>query len=163
LPAEPEIAVEDPRAEDIRTLLRVHVEWARAQTPPEDAHALDLDGLLDPAVTFFALRREGTLLAIGALKRLDDAHFELKSMHTVASARGTGLGRAMLERLLSVASQRGATRVSLETGAQPAFEPARSLYASAGFVDCEPFAQYIQSANSTFMTRTVTASSTTRR
>jgi putative acetyltransferase len=155
LPAEPEIAVEDPRAEDIRALLRVHLEWARAQTPPEDAHALDLDGVLDPAVTFFALRRDGNLLAIGALKRLDDTHLELKSMHTVESARGTGLGRAMLERLLTVASQRGATRVSLETGAQPVFEPARSLYASAGFVECEPFAEYVPSRNSTFMTRTV--------
>lgn len=155
---------EDPRADDVRALLTAHLTFTRGLgAPPEDTHVLDLDGLLDPAVTFFALRRDGALLAIGAIKRLDDHHFELKSMHTAQSARRQGLGRAMLEGLVSAAAERGATRVSLETGSGPAFVPARSLYASAGFVECAPFGEYIPSRNSTFMTRTVTASSTIRR
>jgi putative acetyltransferase len=145
-------SVEDPRVHDIRSLLGRHLVFARSQTPPEDAHALDLAGLLDPSVTFFSFRVDGKLLAIGALKHLDDHNAEVKSMHTAESARGRGIGRRMLEHLLSVAHERGYRRVSLETGSMAAFLPARSLYAAAGFRPCQPFGDYRPSANSTFMT-----------
>jgi putative acetyltransferase len=84
------ITVAHPRAEDVRRLLATHLAYAPAQTPPEDAHALDLDGLLDPAVRFFALRAGGELLAIGALERLDDEHGEIKSMHTAGRPGAAG-------------------------------------------------------------------------
>jgi putative acetyltransferase len=147
------IAIDDPRADDVRELLRRHLEFARSHSPPEDAHALDADGLADPAVTFFSLRREdGELLAVGALKRLDEDHAEVKSMHTVEVARGTGIGRAMVDHLVRVARERGFRRVSLETGSMAAFAAARSLYERAGFEPCEPFGDYRPSRNSVFMT-----------
>jgi putative acetyltransferase len=148
-------AVEDPRAADVRLLLGLHLAFTRAQSPPEDVHALDIDGLLDPAVAFFSFRAAGELLAIGALKQLDEHHAELKSMHTVQIARGQGIGRAMLDHLIAVARVRGFGRLSLETGVQPAFAPARLLYASAGFGTCGPFGDYSASPNSTFMSLVV--------
>ena len=84
-------------------------------------------------MTLFSFRRDGELLAVGALKQLDAGHAELKSMHTAAHARGAGIGRAVLAHLIGVARDRGCSRVSLETGSMPAFGPARALYASAGF------------------------------
>jgi putative acetyltransferase len=147
-----EISVDDPSAPDVRRLLNTHLTFARGATPPEDAHALDVDGLLDPSVTFFSLRREGELLAVGALKRLDADHAEVKSMHTVESARRRGIGRAMIEHLIAVAREAGYRRVSLETGSMAEFAPARSLYARAGFEVCEPFGAYRASPNSTYMT-----------
>ena len=149
---EAEIAIDDPRAEDVRELLERHLAFAKSCSPPEDVHALELDGLLDPAVTVFGFRLDGELLAVGALKRLDARHAELKSMHTAESARRRGIGRAMVEHLLGVARDRGFRQVSLETGSMPAFAPARLLYASVGFRPCEPFAGYWPSPNSTCMT-----------
>ena len=146
------ISIDDPRASDVRALVERHLEFARSHVPPGDIHALDLAGLLDPAVTMFTCRARGELLAVGALKRLDRRHAELKSMHTAQAARGRGIGRAMVAHLLDVARKRGFRRVSLKTGSQPAFAPARSLYASAGFTPCEPFSGYRPSRNSTFMT-----------
>ncbi len=147
-----EIAVDDPNAEDVRELLRRHLEFARANTPPEDVHALDVDQLTGPAVTFYSYRRDGELLAVGALKQLDGRHVELKSMHTAAAARGRGVGRAMVEHLIGVARDHGFSRVSLETGSTPAFAPARSLYAQAGFTPCGPFGDYPPGRGNSFMT-----------
>ena len=123
-----------------------------ATSPPADVHALDVDGLVDPAITFCAARRDGTLLAVGALKRLDDGHAELKSMHTAADARRQGVARAVLDHLLGLARHGGYRQVSLETGSMEAFAPARTLYASVGFAVCPPFAGYRDSPNSTCMT-----------
>ncbi|MPY85584.1 MAG: GNAT family N-acetyltransferase [Actinophytocola sp.] len=147
-----EIARDDPRAADVRSLLRQHLAFANEHTPPQDIHALDIDGLLDPAVTFFSCRSHGGLLAVGALKQLDGTHAEVKSMHTARAARGRGIGRALVEHLIGVARQRGVTRLSLETGAMAAFAPARALYASLGFTPCGPFGDYRPSRNSAFMT-----------
>ena len=147
-----QLAVDDPGAGDVRELLARHLAFARAHSPPEDTHALDSDGLLDPAVTFFSARRDGELLAVGALKRLDDRHAELKSMHTAEAARGRGVGRALLAHLISVARERGYRRLSLETGSMAAFAPARAMYKAAGFGECGPFSAYVPSRNSTFMT-----------
>jgi putative acetyltransferase len=149
---EGEIAVDDPRAADVRDLLEQHLAFARANSPPENVFALSVDGLLDPAVTFFSFRADGELLAVGALKQLDEHHAELKSMHTARKARGGGIGRAMVAHLLAVSRERGCRRVSLETGSMEAFGPARSLYASAGFRICGSFGDYQPSEYSTFMT-----------
>jgi putative acetyltransferase len=149
------IDVDDPRRDDVRDLLHQHLTFARGVTPPEDVYALDLDGLLEPAITFFSVRVDGELLGIGALKELEPGHAELKSMHTARSARRRGVGRALVEHLLRVAAERGIRRVSLETGAMDAFAPARSLYASAGFEPCGAFGDYRPSPNSSYMTRLV--------
>lgn len=146
------IAVEDPRADDIAALLSVHLAFAGEHSPPEDVHALDLDTLCLPAITFFTARRDGRLLGIGALKELDRTHAELKSMHTAAAARGQGIGAAMLARLLEVSRDRRYQRVSLETGTPAAFAPAQRLYAAAGFEVCSPFGDYTDSSYSLYMT-----------
>ncbi len=146
------IEVDDPRRDDVRALLEQHLAFAREVTPPEDVHALDLDGLLDPSVTFYSLRVDGELLGVGALKELAPGHAELKSMHTAKAARRRGVGRAIVDHLLAVAASRGVRRVSLETGAMDAFAPARALYASVGFVPCGPFGDYEESPNSAYMT-----------
>jgi putative acetyltransferase len=146
------IAQDDPRAAEVRELLERHLELMRSQSPPEDVHALDVDGLVDPAVAFFSYRQGGRVLGVGALKELDTAHGELKSMHTAAETRGRGLSTTMLRHLIEVAVRRGYSRLSLETGSMAAFAPARSLYERAGFVYCGPFADYRPSPNSVFMT-----------
>jgi putative acetyltransferase len=145
------IAVDDPRAGDVRGLLARHLAHMRSQSPPENVFALDASGLVDPAVTLFSFRRDGGLLAIGALKQLSAIHAELKSMHTAEEARGRGIGRAMLTHLTGVARERGYLLLSLETGSTAGFAPARALYASAGFTECGAFADYQSSAHSTFM------------
>src|SRR5260370_11988980 len=133
-----EISADDPRAEDVRALLRSHHLFARSHSPAAHVYALDVDGLIDPAITFFSLRSGGTLLAVGALKQLDPMHAELKSMHTAEAARRSGVGRAMLGHLVGVARDRCCRPISLQTGSAAAFEPARALYASAGFRPCAP-------------------------
>jgi putative acetyltransferase len=158
---EGEISIDDPLAGDVRELLERHLAFAKSHTPPEDVHALEVTGLLDPAVTFFSFRLEGELLGVGALKELDERHGELKSMHTAEVARGRGIGRAMLDHLVGVARARGFRRVSLETGSMAAFAPARSLYASAGFRRCGPFGDYGPSGSSTFMTLSLTGPGST--
>lgn len=146
------IDVDDPRAEDVQTVLERHLASARETTPPEGVFALPLEGLLDPAITLFSARREDLVVAIGALRELDATHAELKSMHTLAEVRRQGIGRAMLEYLLAEARRRGYTRVSLETGSMDAFIAARALYASVGFAPCGRFGDYPDSPTSAFMT-----------
>jgi putative acetyltransferase len=149
------ISIDDPQADDVRELLGRHLEYAHATTRPEDIHALDVHALLDESVTFYSYREDGELLAVGALKRLDGGHAEIKSMHTAEAARGRGIGRAIVDHLLAVARDAGYRRVSIETGAGPAFAPARRLYASASFTSCEPFADYRPNPNAAYMTLTL--------
>lgn len=147
------IASDHPLARDVQVLLDRHLDFARGVTPIEHAHALDANGLVSPDISFFSARGDdGRLLGVGALKALDDSHMEIKSMHTAVEARGRGVGRAIVQHLLEVARARGATRVSLETGTMAAFAPARTLYASIGFEQCEPFGEYAGSSDNTFMT-----------
>ena len=146
------IAVDDPRIDDVRTLLDRHLAFAREVTPPDHVHAMDVEDLVDPAVTLFSARRDGVLLGVGALKRLDETHAELKSMHTSEAARGQGVGRTMVDHILAVAADRSYQRVSLETGTGDAFVPARSLYTKVGFKPCAPFGEYTDNPYSACMT-----------
>ncbi len=147
-----EIAPADPRDERVRELVERHLVFGRSFTPLEDAHALEVEELLDPAIVLFAARAAGEVLAIGALKEVGPGEGELKTMHTAEAARGRGIGRAMLDHLLAEARRRGYRRVSLETGTMDAFAPARALYEGAGFVPCPPFGAYRESWNSLYLT-----------
>jgi putative acetyltransferase len=146
------ISIDDPRTDDVRALLGRHLAFARATTPPENVFALEVEALADPSITFFSYRVDGRLLGVGALRRLDDEHAEIKSMHTAEEARGRGIGRALVDHLVGVARERGFRRVSIETGAGPEFVPARALYAGAGFEPCRAFGDYRPSELSAFMT-----------
>jgi putative acetyltransferase len=136
----------------IRALLGEHLASMRRISPPESVHALDVDRLRRPEITFFTAWRDGELAGCGALKALDATHGEVKSMRTAAAHRRRGVARALLEHIVAEARARGYARLSLETGSMSAFEPARTLYARYGFVRCEPFAAYGPDPNSVFMT-----------
>ena len=146
------IAPADPRDRPVRELIERQMTFGRSFTPPESAHALDVEQLVDPEIVLFAAREGGGVLGIGALKEIAAGHGELKTMHTAEAARGRGVGRAMLGRLLSEARRRGFRRVSLETGSADAFAPARALYEGAGFMRCEPFGSYKSSRHSVYLT-----------
>ena len=137
----------------VAALLVEHLEEMRRHSPPESVHALDLDRLVDPAVTFWSGWIGGDLAVIGALKTIDDHNGEIKSMRVADAFLGQGLGRAILEHIVSQASDRGMTRLWLETGSPDDFLPARRLYESAGFVECGPFADYREDPFSVFMVR----------
>lgn len=147
------IAPDDLRGDDIQALLREHLDHMHALSPPESVHALDLDALRAPGITFWSARRDGELLGCGALKQLDAAHGEVKSMRTVRAHLRRGVAARMLEHILAEARRRGYRRLSLETGSMPAFRPARELYARYGFAECGPFGDYVADPHSTFMTR----------
>ncbi len=136
------IAQEAPDTADVVELLEAHLEFTSATSPAEHVHALDLESLLDPAVTVCTARLGGELLGVGALRDLGDARAELKSMHTSLGARGRGVGRLMADHLVELARTRGIDWVGLETGSMVEFEPARHLYESMGFVRCLPFGSY---------------------
>jgi putative acetyltransferase len=133
-------------------LLREHLAGMFELSPPESIHALDLDGLRQPGITFWSAWRDGDLLGCGALKELDDAHGEVKSMRTVAAHRRSGIGALMLCHIVGEARRRDYRRLSLETGSMEGFAPARRLYARAGFATCPPFADYTDDPNSVYMT-----------
>lgn len=144
--------LDDPQ---VIALLRDHLAGMAELSPPESIHALDLDGLRHPGIRFWSAWCDGVLLGCGALKELDGAHAELKSMRTATAHRRAGIGAAMLRHIIDEARRRGYRTLSLETGSMDGFAPARRLYAKAGFVDCGPFADYRDDPNSVFMTRTL--------
>lgn len=147
-----EIRPDDLSGAAVQALLTEHLEDMYATSPPESVHALDLDALRAPDIAFFSAWDGPTLLGCGALRDLGAGHLEIKSMRAARAARGRGTGRAILRHLLDEAERRGAVRVSLETGTEPYFEPARRLYARHGFVECPPFGDYGIDPNSVFMT-----------
>ena len=122
-------------------------------SPPESVHALDLAELKRPEITFWTVWSGDELIGCGALKELDPKHGEIKSMRTTPAYRGKGVGKLMLQSILEEAAGRGYERLSLETGSMAAFEPARRLYESHGFVYCTPFADYVLDPNSLYMTK----------
>jgi len=121
-------------------------------SPPESVHALDLSKLRAPDITFWTVWDGATLIGCGALKQLSATEGEIKSMRTPKALRRRGAGRAVLEHIVREARARGYRQLSLETGSQDGFEPARNLYRSFGFTDCGPFGDYQPDPNSAFMT-----------
>ena len=148
------IALDDPLAPDVLTLLDEHIGDMYATSPAESVHALDSQALTHPAITFWSARdaATGALLGIGALKQHDGAMGELKSMRTAAAARGRGVATAVLGAIIAEARSRGIRTLNLETGVEPYFAPARALYARHGFAPRGPFAEYTDDPNSVYLT-----------
>lgn len=147
------IQLDDLRGADIAALLQAHLDEMFLHSPPESVHALDLEALRRPEITFWAVRDDGgRLMGCGALKQLDAAHGEIKSMRTATAHLRKGVAATLLRHVLQTARERGYRRLSLETGAPEAFVPARELYARFGFVECGPFADYAEDPYSVFMT-----------
>ena len=148
-----DIKIDDLKGPEIYELLQEHLRSMRLHSPPESVHALDIEGLREPDITFWTVWEDGELLGCGALKELDSRHAEIKSMRTSTSHLRKGVAKKLLKHILEEAKRRGYSRLSLETGSMGAFEPARNLYADFGFTYCEPFADYVEDPNSVFMTR----------
>jgi putative acetyltransferase len=148
-----EIRVDDLSGPEIARLLEEHLRNMHELSPPESVHALDLDALRRPEITFWSVRRDAELLGCGALKELDAHHGEIKSMRTATPHLRKGVAASLMRHILDEARRRAYRRLSLETGSMAAFAPARSLYASFGFLPCGPFADYANDPNSYFMTR----------
>jgi len=147
------IREDDLRGADVVALLQAHLDDMHRHSPPESVHALDLDALRRPEITFWTMRDDGGgLMGCGALKQLDAGHGEIKSMRTAAAHLRKGVAATLLRHVLRTARARGYRRLSLETGAPEAFAPARALYAGFGFVECGPFADYAEDPWSVFMT-----------
>ncbi len=146
------IALDDLSGPEIARFLQDHMEDMVATSPPESRHALNLDELKLPGITFWVVRNRGTLIGCGALKKLDGDHAEIKSMRTLSAHKQRGVASKLLQHIIMEAKHTGFNRLSLETGSMPFFAPARSLYLKHGFDYCEPFADYVKDANSVFMT-----------
>jgi len=150
-----EFRIDDLSAEPTRALIARHLGGMRVTSPSGSVHALDRDGLRGPDVTFWSVWVEEEIAGCGALKRLDSDHGELKSMRVADGFLRMGIGRALLEHLISEARARGLKRLWLETGSSEPFVPALRLYESAGFVRCGPFDGYVDDPFSVFMTRAI--------
>jgi putative acetyltransferase len=147
------IVVDDLSGPQIAAFLDEHLQEMRTITPLESKHALDLDSLRQPGITFWSVTDGDTLIGCGALKRLDPGHAEVKSMRTAATRKRRGIASLLLAHIITEAKRMGFTRLSLETGTADFFQPARNLYEKFGFHYCEPFADYRPSPHNTFMTR----------
>lgn len=146
------ISLEHPVQEELALLHRRHTADMHADTPPESIHMLPAGALAAPGILFFVMRKGESPVGMGAIKRIDATHAEIKSMHVLMELRGQGLARMMLMHLVTTAREQGYGRLSLETGAQMSFVAARTLYQRAGFVPCPPFEGYHDDPNSVFMT-----------
>jgi len=147
------IVEDDLTGPEIAALLRLHLDEMHQWSPPESVHAMPIERLRQPDVTFFSAWDGDRLAACGAIKHLADDHGELKSMRADPDYRGKGAGKAILRHLLDEAGKRGYRRVSLETGRPEPFLPARCLYQSHGFTECPPFADYTEDPFSICMTK----------
>jgi putative acetyltransferase len=146
------IETDDLSRPQVHALLNEHLENMHELSPPENVFALDLSKLRAPDITFWTVWDGDLLLGCGALKELDPAHGEVKSMRTPKALRRRGAGRVVLTHIIAVARQRGYEALSLETGSHPAFLPAQGLYRSFGFAHCGPFGSYREDPHSVFMT-----------
>jgi putative acetyltransferase len=148
-----DIRVDDLSGPEIAQLLREHLHSMTLHSPPESIHALDLDGLRKPEITFWSVWQDAELMGCGAIKQLDPHHGEIKSMRTASSHLRKGVAASLMQHILEEARRRSYQRLSLETGSMGAFAPARRLYTNFGFEFCGPFADYVEDPYSVFMTK----------
>jgi putative acetyltransferase len=144
--------LDDPQ---VIAMLKFHFDANIAATPAGSAHVFDISRLKQPDIFFWSAWNDETLLGTGAMKRMNDRDGEVKSMHTLQTARRSGTGTALLHHIMVEAKAMGLKQLWLETGSFDFFAPARALYARYGFVECEPFEGYKPDVNSTFMTREI--------
>jgi putative acetyltransferase len=147
------ISVDDLSGTEIADFLKEHIQEMKAVSPPESKHALDLEGLRKPEITFWTVWGGSNLIGCGAIKKLDSSHAEIKSMRISITQRKQGIASMLLKYILNEARLKGYRRISLETGSMSFFEPARNLYTKYGFKNCALFSTYKEDPNSVFMTK----------
>ena len=149
------ITTENSLTDELAQVLQAHWLFCTSSTPIEHVYALDASKLFSPDITVFGARINGELIGVGAMRKLDVVHAELKSMHTLAKSRGLGVGKAMVAHIEDFARNSGIKRMSLETGTNEAFKPARELYKSLGYRSCEAFGEYVLSEDNMCMTKLI--------
>lgn len=149
------ITNENSLTDELGQILQAHWLFCTSSTPIEHVYALDASKLFSPDITVFGARIDGELVGVGAMRRLDTEHAELKSMHTLAKSRGLGVGKAMVAHIEEFARRSGIERMSLETGTNEAFRPARELYKSLGYQRCDAFGDYVLSEDNMCMTKSI--------
>ena len=149
------ITTEKSLTDELALVLQAHWLFCTSSTPIEHVYALDASKLFSPDITVFGARVNGELVGVGAMRKLDVDHAELKSMHTLAKSRGLGVGKAMVAHIEDFARSSGIERMSLETGTNEAFRPARELYKSLGYQSCDAFGDYVLSEDNTCMTKLI--------
>ncbi|MET4695191.1 GNAT family N-acetyltransferase [Endozoicomonas lisbonensis] len=149
------IEVDDLSSPLIAEFLEQHIEDMKSISPPESKHALDLDALKSPEITFWSVWYQNKLAGCGAIKELDNTHAEIKSMRTASGFRKKGVASSLLKHIIKISEERGYKRLSLETGSMPFFLAAHRLYEKFGFEYCEPFANYTEDPYSKFMCKTL--------
>ena len=149
------VAIEESLTDELAQVLQAHWLFCTSSTPIEHVYALDASKLFTPDITVFGARIDGELVGVGAIRRLDEHHAELKSMHTLAESRGHGIGKAMVAHIEEFAKSNGVDRMSLETGTNEAFKPARELYKSLGYESCDAFGDYVLSEDNMCMTKLI--------
>ncbi|AFM40438.1 acetyltransferase [Desulfosporosinus acidiphilus SJ4] len=147
------LKIDDLSGPQVAELVREHLQSMVLQSPPESMHALGLESLKKPEITFWSAWEGDELVGCGALKELDSQHGEIKSMRTSSFHRRKGVAKGVLQHIIEEAKRRGYQKLSLETGSMDAFEPARKLYIGFGFQYCEPFSDYVEDSNNVFMTK----------
>ena len=147
------IRIDDLTRPEVHALLNEHLAHMHSITPAESVHALPIDELRKPDITFWCAWEGEELLGCGALKELTPRHGEVKSMRTVRAHLRKGVARAILVQIMDEARRRSYERLSLETGSMAEFQPAVRLYANFGFSPCPPFGDYVLDPNSLFMTK----------
>lgn len=150
-----QIRVEESPSDELVQVLHAHWLFCTASTPIEHVYALEPSKLFAPDITVFGARVNGELVGVGALRMLEPHHAELKSMHTLAESRGKGIGKAIVAHIEEFAKANGVKRISLETGTKEPFRPARDLYKSLGYEECEAFGEYVLSEDNTCMTKVI--------
>ncbi|MBG9587611.1 GNAT family N-acetyltransferase [Cytobacillus firmus] len=146
------IKLDDLTSAQVVNLIREHLIGMSINSPSESVHALDVEQLRKPDITFWSAWEEFELVGCGALKEINSLHGEIKSMRTASSHLRKGVSKSILHHIINESRQRGYRKLSLETGSMEAFEPARNLYSSFGFVYCPPFSDYTEDPNSVYMT-----------
>jgi putative acetyltransferase len=149
------IHIDDLSSDESQSIVREHMVGMLANTPLESVHALPLDKLRQPNITFWTAWVGNKLCGCGALQTLDHQHGEVKSMRTREKFLRQGVGQAILSHIVTEASARGLKRLSLETGSASSFAAARSMYLRNGFEICGPFADYQPDPHSVFMTKPI--------
>ena len=149
------ITTEKSLTDELAQILQAHWLFCTSSTPIEHVYALDASKLFSPDITVFGARIDGELVGVGAIRKLDAHHAELKSMHTLAKSRGSGVGRAMVAHIEDFARSSGIERMSLETGTNEAFKPARELYKYLGYNSCDAFGDYVLSEDNMCMTKLI--------
>jgi len=147
------IIEDDLQGPEVADLLAFHLAEMHALSPPCKVHAMPVERLRQPDVTFYSAWDGEALAAVGALREIDPTRGELKSMRATPAYRGKGAGEAILLHLVSQAERRGYSWLGLETGRPAAYLPAQSLYRKHGFSECEDFGDYVSDEFSICMSR----------